>query len=81
MPDDSSVLLTRAGQKSGNIFEGDKGDVESIAKTYKSCTLDGSIDVKTTLKINDRSIKRLFDEWRDEANYNATHERMISIWR
>ena len=45
----SSILLSSAGQKSGNIFKCDNGDVERVAKPDKSSTLDRSIDVKTTL--------------------------------
>ena len=46
VPDNAAILLGSARQESGNVNEGDDGDVESVAKTDKSCSLDRGIDIK-----------------------------------
>lgn len=47
MPDDSTVLLSRARQESGHIDESDERDVERIAEAHEAGRFDGCIDIET----------------------------------
>src|SRR5580698_10239432 len=43
---DSTVLLIRAGQKAGNVDEGDQRDVECIAEAHEADGLDGGARIE-----------------------------------
>ncbi len=46
MANNPAVFLIGAGQESGDIDEGDQGDVEGITKAHKSRAFDRCIDVQ-----------------------------------
>jgi len=45
---DTVVLLVSSGKKSGNVDEGDKGNVKRVAEADKASSLDGSVDVQAS---------------------------------
>ena len=44
--DDSAVLLLRAGQKAGDVFEGDQRNVEAVAEAHEARAFDRGVDVE-----------------------------------
>src|SRR5208337_4058473 len=64
--DDSAELLLRAGQKSGNVFEGDERNVEAIAETHEARALDAGFDVEHAGKI-----RRLIGDNADRLSIQA----------
>ena len=44
--DDAAPLLDHAGQKAGNVLEGEQRDVEGVAGSDEASRFDGRIDVK-----------------------------------
>ena len=46
MLDDAAEFLLRAREKTGNVFEGDERNVESVAETDEARTLHGSADIQ-----------------------------------
>ena len=68
MANDSAVLLLDAGQKSGDVFEGDQWDVEAIAEPDEPGGFDRSVNVQ-----NSRKVCRLI---RNDANRPAANARI-----
>ena len=48
MSNDASPFLNNAWKETRNILEGNEWDVEGIAESDKSCSLDRGVDVQTT---------------------------------
>src|SRR6185312_6128655 len=46
--DDAAIFLRRARQETGNIDEGDDGDIEAVAEAHEARALDRGVDVEAS---------------------------------
>jgi hypothetical protein len=51
IPNDTTVLLRSAGQKSGNINKREDWNIEGIQESHEACSLYAGIDIEATSKL------------------------------